>query len=383
MVSLRPVHGSPLRIRSAQRLVLVSRFSFLPTAVSCRQSAVTFVTVAPSQHSSRAASPTRPLNDKIRSRARLLAGHLDSTASSTRLSTTNTKRSKTMSYTTRKVGAANTLEHRVYIEKDGQLVSPWHDIPLYANEQQTVLNMVVEVPRWTNAKMEISKEEQLNPIKQDTKKGKLRFVRNCFPHKGYLWNYGAFPQTWEDPNVVHQETKAKGDNDPLDVCEIGELVAKPGEVIQVKVLGVMALLDEGETDWKIMVINVNDPLAPKLNDVEDVERHLPGLLRATNEWFRIYKIPDGKPENQFAFSGECKNKKYAMDIVRECAEAWEKLVTGKTPKDEISLTNTTVSHSPDRVDASSVNVPQGENKAPATIDPSIDKWFYISGAPSN
>ena len=150
-------------------------------------------------------------------------------------------------------------------------------------------------------------------------------MRNCFPHKGYLWNYGAFPQvrlphvssnspvdprqTWEDPNVVHPETKAKGDNDPLDVCEIGELVGKPGEVKQVKVLGVMALLDEGETDWKIIVVDVNDPLAPKLNDIEDVERHLPGLLRASNEWFRIYKIPDGKPENQFAFSGECKNKK--------------------------------------------------------------------------
>ena len=42
--------------------------------------------------------------------------------------------------------------------------------------------------------LQISKEEFLNPIKQDTKKGKLRFVRNCFPHKGYLWNYGAFPQ---------------------------------------------------------------------------------------------------------------------------------------------------------------------------------------------
>lgn len=26
--------------------------------------------------------------------------------------------------------------------------------------------MVVEVPRWTNAKMEISKEESFNPIKQ-------------------------------------------------------------------------------------------------------------------------------------------------------------------------------------------------------------------------
>jgi inorganic pyrophosphatase len=116
-------------------------------------------------------------------------------------------------------------------------------------------------------------------------------------------------QTWEDPNVIHPETKAKGDNDPLDVCEIGELVGYPGQVKQVKILGVMALLDEEETDWKVIVIDVNDPLAPKLNDVEDVERHLPGLLRATNEWFRIYKIPDGKPENQFAFTGECKNKK--------------------------------------------------------------------------
>ena len=86
-----------------------------------------------------------------------------------------------------------------------------------------------------------------------------------------------------------------------------------------------------------LVIDVNDPLAPRLNDIEDVERHLPGLLRASNEWFRIYKIPDGKPENQFAFSGECKNRKYAMDIVRECAEAWEKLITGKTPKGEINL----------------------------------------------
>lgn len=152
----------------------------------------------------------------------------------------------------------------------------------------------------------------------------------------------AFPnldsslQTWEDPNVVHPETKAKGDNDPLDVCEIGELVGYTGQVKQVKVLGVMALLDEEETDWKVIVIDVNDPLASKLNDVEDVERHLPGLLRATNEWFRIYKIPDGKPENQFAFTGECKNKKYAMDVVRECAEAWERLITGKTAPGGVS-----------------------------------------------
>lgn len=59
-------------------------------------------------------------------------------------------------YSVRKNGAPNTLEHRIYVEKDGVPLSPFHDIPLYANEQQTVLNMIVEIPRWTNAKMEVS-----------------------------------------------------------------------------------------------------------------------------------------------------------------------------------------------------------------------------------
>ena len=58
-------------------------------------------------------------------------------------------------YTVRKIAAPNTLEHRVYIEKDGVPLSPFHDIPLYANEQQTILNMVVEIPRWTNGKLEV------------------------------------------------------------------------------------------------------------------------------------------------------------------------------------------------------------------------------------
>ena len=58
-------------------------------------------------------------------------------------------------FTARKIGAPNTLEHRIYIERDGVPLSPFHDIPLYANEQQTVLNMIVEIPRWTNAKQEV------------------------------------------------------------------------------------------------------------------------------------------------------------------------------------------------------------------------------------
>ncbi|KAJ3267815.1 Inorganic pyrophosphatase [Terramyces sp. JEL0728] len=288
------------------------------------------------------------------------------------------------------VGAPNTLEYRVFFEDQNKKpVSPFHDIPLFANPEQTILNMVVEIPRWSNAKMEISKEEYFNPILQDTKKGKLRYVRNCFPHHGYIWNYGAFPQTWEDPNHSHPDTKAKGDCDPLDVIEIGELVGYTGQIKQVKVLGVMALLDEGETDWKVIAIDVKDPLATKLNDVEDVEKHLPGLLRATNEWFRIYKIPDGKPENNFAFSGEAKNKAYTWEVILECHEAWKKLINNqaqaKTDDYSISVANSVVEGSPYKVaadDAQYKAIPKSNPKAPEPMDPSIDKWFFLSGQPN-
>lgn len=58
-------------------------------------------------------------------------------------------------YSIRKIGQPNTLEYRVFVERDGVPVSWFHDIPLFANEQQTVLNMIVEIPRWTNAKLEV------------------------------------------------------------------------------------------------------------------------------------------------------------------------------------------------------------------------------------
>lgn len=41
---------------------------------------------------------------------------------------------------------------------------------------------------------QIATKDPLNPLKQDIKKGNLRYVANVFPHKGYIWNYGAIPQ---------------------------------------------------------------------------------------------------------------------------------------------------------------------------------------------
>ena len=140
--------------------------------------------------------------------------------------------------------------------KNGDLISTWHDIPLLAPEDPTnkvknkqgalqyldqlhieplllgqTFNMVVEIPRFSQAKFEINRERPLNPIRQDvtaevngtverwanftlyrqnwTKRHEklrfngqrpyIRFLPNVFPWHGHVCNYGALPQTWESP----------------------------------------------------------------------------------------------------------------------------------------------------------------------------------------
>ncbi|KAL6475490.1 hypothetical protein MHYP_G00165300 [Metynnis hypsauchen] len=252
-----------------------------------------------------------------------------------------------MSFTIEETGKPNTQDYRVYFKNsEGKYISPFHDIPLYADEATNIFHAVIEVPRWTNAKMEIATKDPLNPLKQDVKKGNLRYVCNVFPHKGYIWNYGAIPQTWEDPGHKDEDTGCCGDNDPIDICDIGNKVCSRGEVIRVKVLGTLALIDEGETDWKVIVINVEDPEADDFNDINDVRRLKPGYLEATVDWFRMYKVPDGKPENQFAFNGEFKNRDFAIKTVKDTHGYWQALIMKKTEAGELNCMNTCVTDSP-------------------------------------
>ena len=96
-----------------------------------------------------------------------------------------------------------------------------------------------------------------------------------------------------------------------------------------KVLGILCMIDEGETDWKVVTIDAEDKWAPFLNDIDDVEREMPGMLSAIREWYRTYKIPDGKPPNVFALQERFMDKAYTMEIIKECHHAWEELVSGE------------------------------------------------------
>lgn len=285
-----------------------------------------------------------------------------------------------MEYSTIEYGTCYTTDYKVYFKNNSTIISPFHDIPLYANKDAAVCNMVVEIPKWTNAKMEISTKDKMNPIKQDMKKGKVRFVKNSFPYKGYMWNYGAFPQTWEDPEVIDEHTNQKGDGDPIDVIDIGSKVARRGEVKQVKVLGILAMIDEGETDWKVVAIDINDPLASKLNDIDDVFINMPGLMEATNEWFRTYKMPGSDaPPNEFAFSGKAKNRSFALEIVEQTHKQWKKLVENGSAS--LACENISISDSPFKVtDKEALCVTEGLPllQAPAALPEDVDDMYYLS-----
>lgn len=229
-------------------------------------------------------------------------------------------------------GVENTLDYRIVSKCEmGKVVSLWHDISLTHIDPETkkdteYLNFVCEIPKFSRKKYEIATEEIGNPIKQDEKKGKLRE----FKKGDIFFNYGCLPQTWEDPTHIHPDAEGcRGDNDPLDVCEIGNRIIKCGAVRPVKVLGILCMIDEGEADWKVVTIDASDKWAPYLNDIEDVERELPGTLDAIREWFRTYKIPDGKPANVFGLDEKFMPKSYANEIIQECHVAWEELVTGE------------------------------------------------------
>ncbi|VEU20486.1 DEKNAAC101276 [Brettanomyces naardenensis] len=235
-------------------------------------------------------------------------------------------------FSTLQSGSKFTNNFKAYLVDDkGKPGSFFHDVPLSLNSADRTATMVVEIPRYTQGKFEISKELPFNPIVQDTKKGKLRFVNNVFPFHGYPYNYGALPQTWEDPTTSTAENKGFfGDNDPLDVVEIGGSLGKLGQVKTVRILGALALIDDGEMDWKIIAVDALDPLAPKLvNGIKDIEKVMPAALDGLRKWFKNYKRPTGKPENAFAFGGEYLDADTAMKIVEQCHSRWSKLIQGE------------------------------------------------------
>jgi inorganic pyrophosphatase len=125
-------------------------------------------------------------------------------------------------------------------DQDGNTVSWWNDVPMKLDAYDKYeFNMVMEISSSTKAKMEISRDVEFNPIIQDLEQcdkslsGKKLRDYAIFP----IFNYGAIPQTWEDPNriSVSAEGTYGGDQDPIDIVEVSGCTLTRFDVYKIKI----------------------------------------------------------------------------------------------------------------------------------------------------
>lgn len=212
--------------------------------------------------------------------------------------------------------------------------SIWHDIRLHPSpEDKTIVNLVTEIPMYMTAKMEVQKARPGNPIMQDSNDdGSIRHYTYGTP----FFNYGLLPQTWEDPNVKSAAGNG-GDNDPLDAIELGSEPLQMGSITPCRVLGSVELIDEGETDLKILCIALTDKDASSIHSLEDLERIKPGHLDRLRDWLKRYKTSDGKAENTLA-SETPKTQSQALEVIQGTHERWKSLC-GKDGSSLVSLSS--------------------------------------------
>jgi inorganic pyrophosphatase len=218
------------------------------------------------------------------------------------------------------------FDYRVFLYKDKDNLhkaSFWHDIP-HLNSDGT-LNMVVEIPRGEMAKLEMSKET-FNPIKQDIKKNKIlksSYLR--FYKLAPDFNYGFLPRTWEN-NKIKTMGNFVGDDDPLDLVEVSGKRFYTGQIVKVEILGSFCLIDQDEVDWKILVIDSSHTSEEKnfayqyMNKNED-------KIKSIMNWFKIYKIFEGKKENLIYGNDKIFNPHETLDVIEENKKFYDELIT--------------------------------------------------------
>ena len=150
------------------------------------------------------------------------------------------------------------------------------------NEDGTV-RAIIEIPTGTSAKWEVSKDDP-NAVYWELRDGAPRVI----DYLAYPGNYGSIPGT-----ALPKELG--GDGDPLDVIVLGQSVPR-GEVVDVRVIGVLKMLDGGEQDDKLVAVLTEDSPFAHIESMAQLDTEYPGVSDIIDLWFANYKGPDGGME---------------------------------------------------------------------------------------
>lgn len=172
---------------------------------------------------------------------------------------------------------------------------PWHDVKP-GEDAPSIINAIIEIPKGSKVKYELDKDS-----------GFIKVDRILSSSVHYPANYGFVPRTYCE------------DKDPLDILILGQEPIAPLSIVRAKIIGVMRMQDQGESDDKLIAVHADDPDYCEFESIMDLSNHKVDEVR---QFFKEYKILEKKTVvvNEFLDAQE------AIEILKEAIEFYQKAI---------------------------------------------------------
>jgi inorganic pyrophosphatase len=156
------------------------------------------------------------------------------------------------------------------------------------------MNVIVEINKGSKNKYEIDKST-----------GMIALDRVYHSTQDCPFDYGFVPQTlWED-------------GDPLDVVLLTSSPIFPGILVRARIVAMMDMADDGESDIKIIAVPVKDPRWEGVQDLSDINKH---TIKEMEHYFTTYKQLQKKEVHVKGFFDKVK----ATEAFSKAIEAYKK-----------------------------------------------------------
>lgn len=106
------------------------------------------------------------------------------------------------------------------------------------------------------------------------------------------------------------------DGDPFDVLVIMDQPTFPGCIIEARPIGIMRMIDQGDSDDKLLAVPLEDP---RFKDVEDISQLPEHYLKEIEHFFSQYKAL----ENKTVEVNGWEDNKAAKDAVKHAIELYK------------------------------------------------------------
>lgn len=170
----------------------------------------------------------------------------------------------------------------------------WHEVSKGENIPNEI-NVIIEIPKNSPNKYEIDKDT-----------GLISLDRANYSSAPYPFDYGFVPQTlWED-------------NDPLDVVVLTTFPLHPGILVKSRPVAVMEMIDDGESDYKIIAVPVDDKRWDDTHDLADLNKH---MMKEFVHFFETYKELK-KGQKDIVKIPKISGKKEAMEAVLKSVDLY-------------------------------------------------------------